>query len=149
MHNVDTPQSQDLEQRVLQYLSAGCRPRIFAPVPCSLINDVALHRLFLLIGHVFLRPASLANILSADGRPPQEQPQQPQSEDGSAPLAEPLQCSRGNSYQPNRRKRINKHGLEKRSVESVLGATSAGVRAWWNWVKAVYAFTQRDGFAAY
>ncbi|GLC43504.1 hypothetical protein PLESTF_001289600 [Pleodorina starrii] len=44
---------------------------------------------------------------------PQEPPCAPTGPDGSAP-AVPLQCNRGTTYQPSRRKRVNKHGLEKR-----------------------------------
>ncbi|GFR42672.1 hypothetical protein Agub_g3483 [Astrephomene gubernaculifera] len=48
---------------------------------------------------------------------PQELPQQlPSTEGEVAPgAAVPLQCgNRGNTYQPSRKKRVNKHGLEKR-----------------------------------
>ncbi|KAL6761725.1 hypothetical protein V8C86DRAFT_3088152 [Haematococcus lacustris] len=39
----------------------------------------------------------------------------PLSRDGGAQGANvPLSCARGNTYQPSRRKRVNKHGMAKR-----------------------------------
>ncbi len=40
--------------------------------------------------------------------------QQAPSREGEQPPPAPLQCSRGAYYQPSSRKRLNKHGLEKR-----------------------------------
>ncbi|KXZ51825.1 hypothetical protein GPECTOR_11g265 [Gonium pectorale] len=39
----------------------------------------------------------------------------PEGPVGSSGVEAPLQCgNRGNTYQPSRRKRVNRHGLEKR-----------------------------------
>ncbi|GIL63719.1 hypothetical protein Vafri_17750 [Volvox africanus] len=69
--------------------------------------------------HIFSWPVARAMPAPAVHEPQQSPdvgPREPsgQSRESDPGDALPWECSRGNTYQPSRRKRVNKHGLEKR-----------------------------------
>ncbi|GIL79100.1 hypothetical protein Vretimale_8 [Volvox reticuliferus] len=76
------------------------------------------------ISSVHIFPCPVAAAVPGPGAPAVHEPQRfsdvgprepsGQSSEGDPRDDVPWECSRGNTYQPSRRKRVNKHGLEKR-----------------------------------